>query len=431
MRRKKDFKFYALGDGTLGPLLIAASLAATYIGPGLSIGLSGQSFSVGWWFPLAACAYLFQFFLIAYLIGPKIKERYGDVSTLGDVLCGSACHPGKAYLLTTATFTFLIMVGVAGIMTLISGTLISTIFGIDRNLGGVLATILVATYTTFGGLKASVYANLWQLLITSLVVVVVFILGETSSGEISNETADGTNAASPLVVLGVVVSFILGDFLQPPFFQRLAATKTARALKKAYTWCGMYMFSWFILMGAIGVSARDKIPHDTDSDAVLFAYAEYAVGPGFSFLILITLYLIVMSGHDAIINASASTATNDIIGRIAPSLPKRSIMILMTVVVAFLGIVLAQYFDSVMHGILFLSSLWAPAVAVPLILGIYRNEETHLPAMMALIFGSTASLITTFTADEMPAIAVGVLVSAGVFLLTSLICSRQHKENLQ
>lgn len=68
VRRVKGFEDYSLGKRMVPSSMIFASLAATYIGPGFSVGLTGKGFSTGYLFYLLPLAFVIQTLIVGRLL---------------------------------------------------------------------------------------------------------------------------------------------------------------------------------------------------------------------------------------------------------------------------------------------------------------------------------------------------------------------------
>ncbi len=101
MRRiKTPGDFAVAGNRIIWPVLFA-TLAATFLGGGATIGRAGESYEVGYAFAVAACAFPLQTIIVGVFIAPRLK-RYPGAETIGDVM---EIHYGRFARLITGVIS--------------------------------------------------------------------------------------------------------------------------------------------------------------------------------------------------------------------------------------------------------------------------------------------------------------------------------------
>ena len=84
-RTAREYAEFSLAKRSLPLALIFASLCATYIGPGFSIGFVGKGFQSGLLFLYVGLAYCAQNILVGLFIAPRLRSLT-DCHTLGDAM---------------------------------------------------------------------------------------------------------------------------------------------------------------------------------------------------------------------------------------------------------------------------------------------------------------------------------------------------------
>lgn len=422
-RHKLNFSDLIVADRSVGAVALTASLLATYIGPGLSLGLIEQSFEHGWLGALLPLGYMGQLVAVAWVFAPIIRRRFGQAATLGDIFVLSTQEPSSVFIKLSGGFSVLIMTGVCAIMSLIGGQAAAAIFGTSPLVGSAIMTLVVALYTCGGGLRASIRTDLLQFGLFALILSVLLgalVLSTAASAPLPPTFAPPMTSSA---IISAIVAFAIGDMLQPPFVQRILSARSPSVIRRAYAATAVLLALWFLSMGFIGILGRKLIQNNVTADALLPTIAAQVLPAGWSLLIPIAVLMIVMSSQDSILNAAASVAVRDLLDG------QENLVALhrgATLLIALAGFVLSQAFTSLMGGILFLASLWAPAMVVPILAAILTRQRTHIPALCAQItgFGLSLSWSVLGTPGGIPAIVVGLTASAAAFLIASAIAKR-------
>ncbi|MHC4602156.1 MAG: sodium:solute symporter family transporter, partial [Planctomycetota bacterium] len=84
-RAARQFSEFSLARRALPLALVFGSLAATYVGPGFSIGFVGRGFKSGFLFLGIGLAYAVQNILVGLLVAPRLRALK-DCHTLGDAI---------------------------------------------------------------------------------------------------------------------------------------------------------------------------------------------------------------------------------------------------------------------------------------------------------------------------------------------------------
>jgi len=84
-RAARQFSEFSLARRALPLALVFGSLAATYVGPGFSIGFVGKGFKSGFLFLGIGLTYAIQNILVGLLIAPRLRALK-DCHTLGDAI---------------------------------------------------------------------------------------------------------------------------------------------------------------------------------------------------------------------------------------------------------------------------------------------------------------------------------------------------------
>ena len=399
-RAAREFKEFSLARRALPLALVFGSLAATNVGPAFSIGFVGRGFNSGLLFLGIGLAYSAQNILVGLLVAPRLRALK-NCHTLGDAI-------GQKYNRDCQVLAGLISVGLcagfAAVMAKAGGGVLRNIFGLPHWSSVVIIVGVTALYTTFGGLRASVITDAFQfsafaiLLPVTLLFVLLFHLdggAATFAKEASAATSDGLGTTSYIEIIGLVTAFLLGETLIPPYANRALASRTTRISRNGFISAGIFSVAWFMVMVALGISARGIIPQGTGEDDVLMKLVKSVMPAEGYALLLVVLVSIVMSSLDSLLNAGAVAFTQDIVKPFA-KVPDNTALTIgrsATIIIAAIAAVGAVAVPSIISGLLICYAIWAPAILPALIIGLWIKHPRPLAGILSMGIGATIAVV--------------------------------------
>jgi SSS family solute:Na+ symporter len=398
-RAARQFSEFSLARRALPLALVFGSLAATYVGPGFSIGFVGKGFKSGFLFLGIGLAYAIQNILVGLLIAPRLRALKG-CHTLGDAI-------GQKYDRTCQIVAGIISVSVctffAAVMAHAGGVVVSDVFGLPNWSSVIVIVGITALYTTFGGLRASVITDAFQftafaiLLPVTLLFVLMFHFDggvATFAEQASVATFDGFGSKSFIEIVGLVAAFLLGETLIPPYANRALASKTTRISRNGFMLAGLFSVVWFIVMIALGVAARNILPVGTNEDRVLLNLVGSLTHGGGYALLLVVLVSVVMSSLDSLLNAGAVAFTQDIVKPFAKLPDEKALNVgrCATIVIAAIAAAVAPAVPSVIDGLLICYTIWASAILPALIIGLIIKRPRPLAGILSMGVGTFVAM---------------------------------------
>jgi len=420
-RTARAFEEFSLAGRTLTLPLVFGSLAATYVGPAFSIGFVGKGFKTGFLFLAIGLAYSLQNILVGLFVAPRLRALK-NCHTLGDVI-------GQKYDSKCQVIAGIISVGLcAGFATVMAhagGLVLSDTFGLPNWIAVVIIVAITALYTTFGGLRASVITDAFQfttfaiLLPIALLFVLLFHLDggvAELAKQASTATRSGFRSMSLIEVVGLITAFLLGETLIPPYANRALASKTTRVSRNGFALAGLFSITWFIVMIALGLSARGVIAADSHEDHVLLNLVKATMPSEGYVLLLIILVSIVMSSLDSLLNAGAVAFTEDVVKPFValPDSAALNIGRFATIAIAAIAAAGAVAVPSIIAGLLDCYTIWAPAILPALVIGLWVRRPRPLAGILSMITGSIVAILFQFvfpSATHVPAILVALIAA--------------------
>lgn len=420
-RAARQFAEFSLAGRAIPLALVFGSLAATYVGPGFSIGFVGKGFKSGFLFLVIGLAYSVQNILVGLLLAPRLRALKG-CHTLGDAI-------GQKYDRKCQIVAGIISVGLcagfSAVMAKAGGDVLHDIFALPHWSSVIIVVAITALYTTFGGLRASVITDAFQFSAFAILlpVALLLVLGSHLQGgmatfakQASDATIEGFSDISPIEIIGLLAAFLLGETLIPPYANRALASRTTRVSRNGFILAGLFSTVWFIVMIALGIAARSIIQEDPGEDYVLLNLVQSTMPAECYALLLVVLVSVVMSSLDSLLNAGAVAFTQDIVKPFA-KLPNNTALNIgraSTIVIAIIAAAGAVAVPSIIDGLLICYTIWAPAILPALIIGLWAKHPRPLAGILSMGVGTIVAITFKFIFPnliEIPAI-IAALASA-------------------
>jgi len=432
-RRTKSFAEFSVARHSIPATMIFASMCASYIGPGFAVGMTSKGYVSGYLFYFMAMAFVVQTILVGIFIAPRLSSRFRDCHTIGDVM--ARCYGPVAHLLAGIVSVGL-CIGFCAIMAKIGGSMLHAITGWDLMLCIALITGATALYTMTGGIRASIATDALQFGLFSIIIPVLLLMAVFKSpdaGEVwlraKALTQQGFGGMSMIQIAAVLLSFLLGETLIPPYANRALAAKGESESRRGFIFAGGFGVIWLAIVITLGVFGHQFVPAGTAPDNVFLAMGGALLPSGAFGFLLAAMIAIVMSSQDSVINAGAVSVVRDVIG-FKKEMPDRSSLLTgraSTLIIAVLAAVVARYSPGIIEGLLILYSIWAPALLLPLLFGLFRRKVIHAAGVSAMLAGGLSSIIWQFALKSpggFPAILVGLGTGLVGFVLGSVFGKR-------
>jgi SSS family solute:Na+ symporter len=437
VRRTRSFSEFSVGSRKVPAAMVFASMAATYIGPGFSVGFTSKGYSSGYMFYILAMTYPLQTILVAFFFAPRLS-RFRDCHTIGDVI---AKKYGKFSQFLAGIISVGLCIGFTAVMGKIGGELLHSVTGWPLTLSIAIVTMSTAAFTFTGGVRAVIATDAvhfcWYTIVIPVVLMLAFFKHPQTASDIGAKAAEltrtGFTGLTWIQMLGIAVSFLLGETLIPPYANRALAARTEAASRSGFLWAGLFCVVWLAIVATMGIAAHGLLPTSVAADDVFLELGKAMLPYGTYGLLLASVIAIVMSSQESVLNSATVAFTRDIVGIGAGRnlTDKQSLIVsrMGTLVIAGIATVAARYAPSIIDGLLVCYSIWAPGLLLPFLLGLYLKRTTATAGWLSMICGSVSSVLWQTVLKEpagVPAILVGLAVAAIAFAVGSMIGNPQE-----
>ena len=435
----KNAADFTASGGRYGTGIIFATLSASYVGGGYSSGNAAKAFEYGISTTLTLLGFSLGMILIGKFLVPGVSRFPGAV-TVGGII-GEAY--GRKARVLTGLFSFFCCAGVVGAQMESIGLVFHVLLGVERHTGILLGCGIVLLYTTFGGLQSVIFADILQfvLLAVGMPVLLIIALGKAGGPEqvltsIPGEYWDPFNGTTPAGFVSLFLTMMIGEALAPPYTQRLLIGRNAGATARATILSGLFSIPFFLVTGAIGLTAYALQVTDYPPSAMP-TLIQSVLPVGIRGVLMAAMVSIILSAADGFLNGAAVSLVCDTVIPLSPQLrDSTQLRWLRGVNLATgVGAVCVAFLLPDVFGILVLAySFWSPLILIPLaaaLLGIRSNARAFLYAMAA---GLASSLCWNYLLAKpwgIDGTVIGTLCNLLVFSLATRSWNRCRIQKLE
>ena len=408
-RRVSSANDFFVAGRKLGPTLIFSTMLAANIGAGSTVAAAGLGYSDGlsawWWVGSAAIGSV----VLAFWVGPRIRklaERH-QFQTLGDYLDFRFGHGVRT---TVTVLMWFGTVSLLAVQLIGIGFVLNVITGLERWVGSIIGGIVVIIYFSAGGLFASAWINLIQLVILLLGFIIALPLALTTAGgfgqiyesthhidEFWNPLQGGNSGWFYLISPG------LAFIVSPGLIQKVYAARDDRTVRLGVALNGLVLLLFASIPMLFGVIARATYPSLPDPGLALPSLLIDSVPPIVGALGLAALFSAEVSSSDAILFMLATSLAKDLYGRfINPNASDQEILSVArkaAIIGGIFGTGLAILAVSMISLLSIFYSLLVVSLFIPILIGLYTRRLGTTEAYASIITGVGLFVIVQFTFD--------------------------------
>lgn len=393
---------YLLSGRKVSLTLFVLTNVATWYGGILGVGEFTYRYGLLAWFTQGFPYYIFAF-LFALFFAKRI--RLASLFTIPDKISGTY---GKKAGLFSAILVF-VLVSPAPYL-LMTGNLISLIFGTGVFLSLVIGIVLSAAYLFKGGFRSDVYTDVIQFFIMFAGFILIFFTASSRFGgfeflslNLPENHLRFTGGASPVFII-VWFLIALWTFADPGFHQRCYAAKDGNTAVKGII---ISIFFWILfdfLTTSTGLFAKALLP-DIDQPVLAFPLlAEKILSPGLKGFFYAALFATIMSTLNSFLFLSATTIGRDFIFRIKKFNKEeklKSYTVYGLLISGSVSVILAWAIPSVIEIWYTIGSLCIPGIILTVVSSYYDKLKINEQVMLIeMILAVSVSIIWYFLRKE-------------------------------
>lgn len=418
----KTLADYALGDRKFSTGSIAGTLIATWIGAGFFLFSVSKIYTSGLPFIYIMTANGLMLMILSLFYIPRMQSFFGNLSIAGTM--GSIY--GKHVKIITAISAICLSIGYVGLQIKVLSNLVSCI----TQSGGIyivlLCSIVVITYSAFGGIRAVVYTDVLQFFTFGVFIpIITFILWNSlNNTEVIYEVVSSKEFLDydylfSLNWLAIFIWFIL-PAMDPSIFQRVLMAKNTRQASKAFAIASVVCVTIIIFSAWLAILAR-ATGKDLDPDNIINYILHNYSYKGLVGLTAAGIAAMVMSTADSYINSAAVLLSEDICTTFGIKL-KNELFIakIFAIITGVIGVFIALSDSSLFDITLTIANFYVPIVTAPITLAIFGFRSTTKSVLIGIFAGIITVIIwrTTLQDTGIDSVVPGLFANC-IFLLGS------------
>ena len=385
----KTLSQFSVAGRSYGIFIIFATLSASFIGGGFSMGNAEKVFLFGIVNIFALWGFSLKEILVASFIAPRMG-KYPDAISVGDIM---KKNYGKTGMVVSGIMAFAVCAGILGAQVGATGYIFNIFLGIPRFHSILIGCGIVIAYSTVGGMRSVVLTDVVQFVILAIGIPLTLILGINHVGgwSVMISSVPNTHFTFPgtgktmAQFIALFLAFVFGETLVPPYVQRLFLSKKSSHTVKATLFSGIFSIPFFAVTGFIGIVALTIKP-DLDPNSAMPFVISTVLPIGLKGLVIAGVISIVMSSADSFLNSASIAITHDVV---EPLRKKRMSvsreLLFVRVINLFTGVVaiiFAVKIKSILDILLYSYNFWSPIILVPLTLAILglKTDVRHFVA---------------------------------------------------
>ena len=377
----------------VGIATLVASMFGTWVL--LSPGETGANFGivslVGYAIGIAGIPVMYMF------VGPRLRQLMPNGHSVTEYV--KHRFGTVSFVAISVVIIFVMGIFITAEMTAIT-TAVNILTGSPAWATAIAVGIVVVAYTSYGGLRASIYTDriqFWVLMPVLLLLVIVaaaLVSGEgawtgASEAGLLSASSPGSYYFGVVLIIGIIAS----NAFHPGMWQRVYTVESQRSLNRSLWGATALAIPITFLLGMAGIAAVGNgsvAPFQyPEVSAALFTLATDVFPLWMHFLLLVCALMLAMSTLDTLMNGLASGLATDLAGM---GVSRGTLMLqarAVTAVLAVPAIIVASQGYSVLY-VFLVADLLGAAIAVPMLVGLY---STRMPGWAVLLAGGAGIVV--------------------------------------
>jgi len=443
-QKDKNSEDYFLAGRKMPFWALSITFIASWWGGGSAVDLIDQAFNNGissfWIYGMPVLFSTFLMFLFA-----KGIRKIGTISQ--PQLMEARYNATTAQLLSILILIFMV-IGSA-VQVIVIGRFFSTFFDISYEMAATIGTLMVLTYSVFGGFKGVVLTDLLQFVFLLISSITLFVFAYNGAGGFSGLQEIVEKQELPYFFdfthnlsqnMAYIITFGAAWMIQANIWQRISATRTPGDAKKMMVMSFLAFLPLYLLVTLTGMLSKGlyaSVPDGGIAAAMIFDHMPTLLAA----LIFIGICSAIMSTMDSLINTGALVFTVDLYQKKNPNTTDEKMVSLgryATLMLALLSLFIGININSILTVSWIGSDFLATGAFVPLVMGFIWKRGTSTGAVASIIFGiifSSYNLLAAFDigisvpweiASTQQAMT-GMLLSLLLYILVSLFTKPSEK----
>ncbi len=448
VKKIHDTDDFLVAGRNIGWFFLFCTMGATVIGGGASIGAIGKTYDWGILMLLVSSGWYIHFIFSGLIVAPKFREA--RLYTVAGYF-GHRFGEGPRFLAMVLSLLFSVFI-IAAQMAAFGWVLASVLPTLTQTLQQsgmsgamvlkmaiIIGGLIVVIYSTAGGLLAVIHTDVYQFIVLmfgfaiTLVLLVPDIAANwgTMTAKLPAEFLQITGGKGWIFLITTFLAFLLGETFAPGYATRYCVGKDIKSTKWGIAGVGVFLaFTFPVILFFIAMYARVYFP-DIEPQMALPSVIMKLNNPLIGGLIIGALLSAVMSSADSALNSSTAIFVKDLFEHQLKWRDKNDgrMLRLARICSALLGmaaIMVAVLWTDIIGLLLFTYQVWAPAIIVPVVFGVFSKKHGFRVTQQIMIT-MLATTLVTFTyrlssyAETFDPAVFGVLTAIVIFYVSGYL----------
>ncbi|MGI2257194.1 sodium:solute symporter family transporter [Candidatus Cardinium hertigii] len=402
-RKKTTFKEYAIGNKQFATATLVATVLATIFGGGGLMRNVTCTHELGlpWIVLTLDCFGLWIIAKLALRMGP-FMQHLSMADTIGNVY-------GKYPRIVAALFSICNCIVSVSIQVNVISQAISMALGyVGSPVITIFSTLVLIFYSTFGGIRAITYTDVFQFLTFSIIIPllawfifvqigkpvseIIPILQSYPKFQFSNLFQLNTELIGTILLL---LSCML-SWINPNTIQRVYMASGPTQSRKVFSYATLFSVIIFLFINLVGIFVFVGVPDLPKEDVWL--YITTHIPTSFKGFLAISLLAMTMSTADSYLNACAIMVSHDIAGSLQKKKEMTDVSQIKiarwtTLIVGLLAMLVAFHCQDLLKLMYWSLDSIVPIITAPLIFAIFGFRGTSRTALIGMATGALTILI--------------------------------------
>ncbi|MFB2862289.1 sodium:solute symporter [Aeromonas sp. MdU4] len=419
-RKVKNSKDFLLAGRSLGPWMMAGTLAATEIGGGSTLGVAAKAYgewglSAGWYVVCAGIGVFSVSFIaprlraaMATTVPEILRRRYGRPTHI----ISSALSIGALFLATAAQITA-------------CASVIQVATGLDAATTVIMVACVVTAYTMLGGLMAIAFTDIVHILVITVGMAIAlpvivhnaggwdFIVESLPAQQMSMTNIGWSN------IIGLTLLYFMTFSTGQEAVQRYFAAKDSRTARKGSFMCALLMACYGFIPAMIGLVALAHFPGIEPNTAMPTAAQAFAPTL-LAGLVMAGVVAATMSSASGNMIAVGTMVMQDVyLTYVNPNAPDQAKLRLSKVVIVCLGVcgmAIALGGFSIIGLMISAFTLRSAGPFAAFVIGLFYRNATVNGGLWSIVIGSVAGMGWQLAGE--PYGVMSIIFGAGLSVLS-------------
>lgn len=417
----KTIKEYAVGNRNFSTFTIIATIFATFISAGTTIGKVEGTYDFGLLYGLALFFTPLNWLLVKNIYAKNIGQFKSciSMSEIMQKLYGNCGSYITSFILISKS------IGVMVISVTAMGYLFNYFFGLDYEIGIAIGIGILTIYSLLGGVRAVALTDVFQFLVFFIALPISCGMAYFKAGGYSNITNSipkshltiFSNADSTILFFGYIF-LIVTPAVSAPYVQRLLMARDTKQLTRSFNVLMALSFFFAVITFALGFSIKTIFP-DIEGKMAFYTFIG-SLSPVFIGIMVAGMLAVIMSTADSWLNSLSVIISHDVIKKIYPRINEKQELLIAriaTCICAGVAVLISFKNREILKLFVLVNSFSYTTIFIAFTMGFLKFKTNYISFLTSVISGIICTILAKFWVGEFGVVnmAIGFLGSTSGF----------------